>query len=51
MTNEYLIPSEIELTDADKTMLRSHGFIVWEPAKMSKQELQEAYDWLVENGY
>ena len=51
MNNEYLIPSEIELTDAEKDMLRSHGITVWEPEKMSKQELQEAYDWLIKNGY
>jgi hypothetical protein len=50
MTGEYMIPSEIELTDAEKAMLRSHGITVWEPHKMSKQELQEAYDWLIENG-
>jgi hypothetical protein len=51
MSNEYMIPSEIQLTDEEKDMLRGHGFTVWEPHKMSKQELQEAYDWLVENGY
>jgi hypothetical protein len=51
MSNEYLIPSEIELTDAEKTMLRSHGITIWELDKMSKQEVQEAYDWLIENGY
>jgi hypothetical protein len=51
MNNEYLIPSEIELTDAEKDMLRGNGFIVWELDKMSKQELQEAHDWLIENGY
>jgi hypothetical protein len=51
MTNEYLIPSEIELTQEEIAMLRSHGITVWESDKMSKQELQEAYDWLIANGY
>jgi hypothetical protein len=51
MRDEYLIPSEIELTEPEIEMLRSHGFTVWQPDKMSKEELQEVYDWLIENGY
>lgn len=51
MTNDYIIPSKIQLTDEEITMLRSHGITVWESDKMSKQELQDAYNWLIENGY
>lgn len=47
---DYIIPSEIQLTDAEKDMLRGHGFKIWELDKMSKKELQEAYDWLIANG-
>lgn len=48
---DYIIPAEIELTDSEKVMLRNHGFTVWQVDKMSKQELQDAYDWLIANGY
>jgi hypothetical protein len=49
--SEYLIPSEIELTDDEIAMLRSHGITVWEADKMSKEELEDAYNWAIENGY
>lgn len=48
--DEYSIPSEIELTDEEKDMLRGHGFTIWELDKMSKQELEDAYKWLLDNG-
>jgi virulence-associated protein VagC len=51
MSHDYLIPSEIELTEPEIEMLRSHGFTVLQPEKMSKEELQDTYDWLIENGY
>lgn len=51
MNNEYIIPSHIELTDEEKSMLRSHGVEVWELDKMSKKELQKVHDWLIANGY
>jgi hypothetical protein len=47
--SEYLIPSEIELTDNEIAMLRSHGITVWEVDKMSKEELETAYNWAIEN--
>jgi hypothetical protein len=49
--SEYLIPSEIELTDDEIAMLRSHGITVWEADKMSKEELEAAYSWAIENEY
>lgn len=49
--SEYIIPSEIDLTDNEIAMLRSHGITVWEVDKMSKEELESAYNWCVENGY
>jgi hypothetical protein len=49
--SNYIIPSEIELTQDEITMLRSHGITVWEADKMSKEEIEDAYNWAIENGY
>ena len=49
--SEYIIPSEIDLTDDEIAMLKGHGITVWEVDKMSKEELEDAYNWCIENGY
>ena len=41
---EYIVGSDIELTDLEINMLKGHGFKVWELDKMSKEELDE-YGW------
>ncbi len=51
MDIKYNIPSEVELTQSEIKMFESHGIEVWQVDKMSKEELQEKYDWLIKHGY
>ena len=49
--DDYIIPSEIKLTEDEIKMFEAHGIKVFQVDKMSKEELQEAYIWAIENGY
>ena len=46
---DYIVGSDIELTDLEINMLKGHGFKVWELDKMSKEELEDAQNWLESN--
>ena len=47
---EFIIPSEIKLTDLEVNMFKSHGIRVFDVEKMSKEELTEAYNYFVKMG-
>ena len=47
---EYTVPSEIKLTESEIAMFERNGIRVYVLEKMSKDELQEAYDYFVRIG-
>jgi hypothetical protein len=47
---EYIIPSEIKLTELEVKMFEKNGIRVYDVEKMSRQELQDAYEYFVKMG-